>query len=149
MWHKISKISIHKKNEVNVIDNQGITQAMEIYSQLKLKLELEGKRLTIILINMGDKRIERWEKQKYEESKTVIHKNNQNIILEVKKLTSENKSLFILLETRKINQNSDISVEIIKIIVHGEKKRKKRKKRNKRDGKETKKCMACIIGVQM
>ena len=62
MWHKISKTSIHKKNEVNVTDNQGITPAMEIYSQLKLKLELEGNRLTIILINMGDKRIERWKK---------------------------------------------------------------------------------------
>ena len=45
-------------------DNQGITPAMEIYSQLKLKLELEGKRLTIILINMGDKRIERWKNMK-------------------------------------------------------------------------------------
>lgn len=30
---------------------------MDIYSQLKLKLELEAKRLTIIFINMGDKRI--------------------------------------------------------------------------------------------
>lgn len=132
MWHKISKTSIHKKNEVNVTDNQGITPAMEIYSQLKLKLELEGKRLTIILINMGDKRIERWKKQKYEESKTVIHKNNQNIILEVKKLTSENKSLLILLETRKINQNSDMSVEIIKIIIHGEKKETKETKEMER-----------------
>ena len=81
---------------------------------------------------MGDKRIERWKKQKYEESKTVIHKNNQNIILEVKKLTSENKSLLILLETRKINQNSDMSVEIIKIIIHGEKKETKETKEMER-----------------